>query len=107
MQFTSLSFLLFATVTVGAYYLVPKKMQWWLLLAASYVFYFFAGAECLLFILFTTAVTYVTARWMQKRADREDAFVAENRDTMEKSARKEYRQREKKKRFWKIGRAHV
>ena len=100
MQFTSLSFLLFATVTVGAYYLVPKKLQWWLLLAASYVFYFFAGAECLLFILFTTAVTYVTARWMQKRADREDAFVAENRDTMEKSARKEYRQREKKKRFW-------
>lgn len=99
MQFTSLSFLLFAAVTVGLYYLVPKKMQWWLLLAASYVFYFFAGAEYLLFILYTTCVTYVTARLLQKRADREDAFVAENRDTMEKSARKEYRAKEKKKRF--------
>lgn len=99
MQFTSLSFVLFAAVTVGLYYLIPKRTQWWLLLAASYVFYFFAGAEYLLFILYTTCVTYFTARWMQSRADREDAYVLANRDTMEKSARKEYRANEKKKRF--------
>ena len=99
MQFTSLSFVLFAAVTVGLYYLVPKRAQWWLLLAASYVFYFFAGAEYLLFILYTTCVTYFTARWMQSRADREDAYVLAHRDTLEKSARKEYRANEKKKRF--------
>ncbi len=99
MQFTSLGFILFATVTVVLYYAVPRRMQWRLLLAASYVFYFFAGPEYLIFILYTTAVTYLTARLMQRRADREDAFVAQNRDSMEKSARKEYRAGEKKKRF--------
>ena len=99
MQFTSVSFLLFATVTVLLYFTVPKRAQWVILLGASYVFYFSAGAEYLLFILYTTLVSYVTARVMQKRADAEDAFVAANRDTMEKAERKAYRAREKKKRF--------
>ena len=99
MQFTSVSFLLFAAVTVGLYFSVPRKRQWWVLLAASYLFYFCAGAEYLIFILYTTCVTYLTARLMQKRADAEDAFVAANRDTMEKSERKAYRAKEKKKRL--------
>jgi hypothetical protein len=99
MQFTSLSFVLFAALTVGLYYLVPKRTQWWLLLAASYVFYFFAGAEYLLFILYTTVITYLTAIRMQKKADREDEYVAQNRDTMQKNERKAFRAKEKKKRF--------
>ena len=64
------------------YFAVPKKTQWWVLLAASYVFYYFAGAEYLLYILFTTAITYITSNVMQARADREDAFVEANRTTM-------------------------
>ncbi|MBR3893558.1 MAG: MBOAT family protein [Clostridia bacterium] len=99
MQFTSLSFLLFAALTVLVYYTVGKRVQWWILLGASYVFYFFAGAEYLVFILYTTVVTYVTARLMQSRVDAEDAFVAANRDTMEKSERKAYRAAQKKKRL--------
>ena len=99
MQFTSVSFLVFAVITLTLYFTVPKRAQWIVLLGASYIFYFFAGAEYLLFILYTTLISYITARWMQKRADAEDAFVAANRDTMEKSERKAYRAREKKKRF--------
>ena len=99
MQFASVSFLLFATVTVLLYFTVPKRAQWMVLLGASYVFYFLSGAEYLIFILYTTLVSYLTARMMQKRADAEDAFVAANRDTMEKAARKAYRAQEKKKRF--------
>ena len=99
MQFTSVLFLLFAALTVLLYFTVFRKAQWCLLLAASYIFYFFAGAEYLIFILYTTAVTYFTARWMQKRADAEDAYVAANRAHMEKAERKAYRAGEKKKRF--------
>ncbi len=99
MQFNSLAFVLFTVLTVGLYYLIPRRWQWGLLLAASYVFYFFAGAECLLFILYTTVITYTVGRVLQTRADREDAYVEANRDSMEKSARKEYRAREKKKRL--------
>ena len=100
MAFTSAWFLLFAAVTLLVYYLVPKRVQWWVLLAASYVFYFFAGAEYLLFILFTTLVSYVVARIMQKRIADEDAYVESHRETLEKSERKAYRAREKKKRFY-------
>jgi D-alanyl-lipoteichoic acid acyltransferase DltB (MBOAT superfamily) len=99
MQFTSVSFLLFAALTLLLYFTVPKRGQWWVLLAASYVFYFFAGAEYLLFILYTTAVTYLTARLMQKRADAEEAMVAANREVWEKTERKAFRAREKKKRL--------
>ncbi len=99
MAFTSLGFVLFAALTVLLYYLIPKRTQWWLLLGASYVFYFFAGAEYLLFILYTTVVTYVTARILQARAEREDAYVAANRELMDKAARKAYRAGEKKKRL--------
>ena len=99
MQFTSVSFILFAIVTVLLYFTVPKKIQWWVLLAASYVFYAMAGVEYLLFILYTTLVTYFTACLMQRRADAEDAYVEANRATLEKTERKAYRAAEKKKRF--------
>ena len=99
MQFTSVSFILFAALTLFLYFTVPKRRQWWVLLAASYVFYFFAGAEYLLFILYTTALTYLTARLMQCRADAEEKSVAANREVWEKAERKAFRTREKKKRL--------
>ena len=99
MQFTSIAFLLFAALTLFFYFALPKKMQWGVLLAASYVFYLFAGARYLFFIAYTTLVTYLIARWLQARADAEDAYVAAHRETMEKTERKAYRAREKKKRF--------
>ncbi len=100
MQFTSVSFLLFAALTVLLYFTAFRRAQWCLLLVASYVFYFFAGAEYLVFIVYTTLISYLTAIWMQRRADREDAYVEARRDAMEKAERKIFRAREKKKRFW-------
>ena len=99
MLFTSVRFFVFAAMTLLLYFTLPKKWQWCVLLAASYLFYFFAGAEYLIFILYTTAVTYLTARVMQTRADAEEAFVVANRTTMEKSERKAFRAKEKKKRL--------
>lgn len=99
MAFTSLAFLLFAAITLLVYFTVPKPAQWCVLLAASYLFYFFAGAEYLIFICFTTVVSYLAARVMQARSDAEDAYVEANRKTLEKSERKAFRAREKKKRF--------
>ncbi len=100
MAFTSAWFLLFAALTLLVYFTVPKSVQWCVLLAASYVFYFFSGAEYLLFILFTTVVSYLAARIMQKRIQAEDSLVEANRDIWEKSERKAYRAKEKKKRFF-------
>jgi hypothetical protein len=57
MQLTSVSFLLFAAVTLVLYYLIPKKVQWVLLLIASYCFYLWAGLSYAAFILLTTLST--------------------------------------------------
>ena len=103
MFFTSASFILFAAVTLLLYFTVPKRIQWWVLLTSSLVFYALAGWAdgklYLPFILYTAIVTYVTSRVLQRRADREDAYVAAHRDDMTKAERKAYRAKEKKKRF--------
>ena len=99
MLFTSFAFVVFAAITALLYFTVPGRIQWCVLLAASYLFYLSAGPEYIIFILYTTAVTYVTAVLMQKRADAEDLYVEQNRETLDKAARKAYRAAEKKKRF--------
>ena len=99
MLFTSFAFLLFAALTAILYFAVPGRIQWCVLLVAGYIFYFLAGPQYLLFLVYTTAVSYLIARLMQQNADAEDAYVAEHRDSLDKAARKEYRAKEKKKRF--------
>lgn len=58
MVFTSLRFIVFMAVVFTAYYTIPPKRQWQLLLLASYVFYACASPVYLIFLVFTTAVTY-------------------------------------------------
>ena len=62
MSFVSLQFLLFVTVTVIGYYLIPKRFQWLWLLLFSYIYYASAGIKYLFFIIFTTLTVYGTAR---------------------------------------------
>jgi len=98
MQFTSFPFLLLIAVTLAVYYALPRARRWWCLLAASYIFYWFAGADCFVFILYTTAVTYLTAVGMQRMSDRERAYLEAHRESP-KEERKAYKAREKKRRF--------
>lgn len=99
MLFTSYGFILFIAILLGVYYIFPKKYQWTLLLAASYFFYAFSGIENFAFILFTTVSCFFVARIIEKRKNREDEYVANNKDTLDKEQRKAYRAKEKKKRF--------
>lgn len=99
MQFTSFSFLLFAVLTLVVYFAVPKRIQWWVLLASGLGFYALCGVEYLGFILYTAVVTYLTGVALQRRADREDAYVDQNRETLSKADRKAYRNAERKKRL--------
>lgn len=69
MALTSFNFLLFFFGVLVLYYLIPRKYQWFLLLAASYCFYLFSGVGQILYILGTTAVSYGSARLMQKHRD--------------------------------------
>jgi len=65
MSLISFSFILFFAVVLVVYYLVPRKHQWMVLLAASYMFYLFSGIKPVIYIIFTTVVTYCSGRKMQ------------------------------------------
>ncbi len=99
MLFTSYSFIAFLLVMFAAYFLTPLKCRWVALLVGSYVFYAFAGLECLVFILFTTLTAYIISHLLRRQIDRENGYVAANKDTLTKDERKAYRAKAKKKRY--------
>ena len=99
MLFTSYGFVAFVALLLVLYYIVPKKTQWMLLLLASYFFYAFSGLENFIFIIATTVSCFFVARAMESMRAKEDNYVAQNKDTMDKDSRKAYRAAEKKKRF--------
>ncbi len=61
MIYTSLNFVIFLTLCLLLYYLVPLKARWCVLLIGSIVFYLFAGWEKLLYVLGTALVSFTVA----------------------------------------------
>ena len=64
MSLISNMFLLFVVTAVLFYYIVPKKLQWIVLLIFSYLYYVSGNAKYLVYILFSTCVTYLFGRWI-------------------------------------------
>ncbi len=95
MQFTTVSFLLFAAVVLLGYYLLPQKCRWVFLLLSSYVFYLFAGVAYLGFILLTTVSTYLATHVMAKALEKQDTYLAENKQTLSREEKKEYKSKVK------------
>lgn len=61
MVFNSIEFLIFFPVVLLLYFVLPKKCRWVMLLLASYYFYISWNLSLIWLILFTTAVSYVSA----------------------------------------------
>ena len=76
MQFNSIPFLLLLTAALVLYYCLPLRRRWYFRLGAGYLYYLAAGAEYLVFILYTTAVSYLTGLWLGRRALRDAAALA-------------------------------
>ena len=91
MQLTSVSFLLFAAVTLVLYYLIPKKVQWVLLLIASYCVSLWAGLSYAAFILLTTLSTYGATMLMAGNLEKQAKYLAENKQTLSREERKAYK----------------
>ena len=66
MIFNSAEFLLFYPIVLLFYFILPKKTKWMWLLAASYFFYMIWNPPLIFLILFTTAVSYISAILMEK-----------------------------------------
>ncbi len=91
MQFTTVSFLLFAAVLLVVYYLLPQKIRWMLLLAASWFFYLWAGVEYLGFIGLTTVSTFLATNLMARKQEKQDTYLAENKQTLTREEKKAYK----------------
>ena len=97
MQFTSVSFLLFAAMLLAVYYLIPKKLQWTLLLAASWFFYLWAGIEYAAFMAFTAVSTYGFTLRMARNLQKQDSYLAEHKTELSRDDKKLYKAAVKKK----------
>ena len=66
MSLVSNLFILFVAASVLIYYLVPRRFQWIVLLAFSYIYYIAGGPRYVVFILFSTLVTWLLALLIEK-----------------------------------------
>lgn len=67
MLFNSLSFAIFLPIVFVLYWCLPHKYRWILLFAASYYFYMSWNAKYVVLILFTTCISYGSARLLEKQ----------------------------------------
>ena len=65
MSFLSMKFLLFLSAAVAGYYVIPRQLQWVWLLIFSYIFYLASGPAAVVFILTTTATTFLGGLWLE------------------------------------------
>lgn len=89
MSFISTGFLIFLLISVTVYYIIPKRFQWVWLLAVSYFYYASAGIDKIGFIIFTTVVTYVGARVIEKIANDGAAKITLHKETITAAEKKE------------------
>ena len=66
MVFNSLGFLVFFPVVLLLYRILPLKIRWVMLLIASYYFYMSWQADLIYLILFTTLVSYIAGRVIER-----------------------------------------
>lgn len=71
MSLVSNTFVLFVLAAVILYYLAPRKIKWVILLAFSYLYYLSGNAGYVIFILFSTVVTYSFALLIRRMREKE------------------------------------
>lgn len=76
MSYQSLTFLLFAAVTLLLYYIVGRKLQKWVLAAANLAFYAIAGVQYLPFLLATMLATFFAAKGVGRIYEKADQTLA-------------------------------
>jgi len=76
MLLNSLRFLVFFPLVFLLYWALPHKARKYLLLAASYYFYMCWKPEFIVLILYSTAVDYLCALGMERRAEHKKLFLA-------------------------------
>lgn len=75
MNFTSLIFFIFLPIVIFLHWIIPHKFRWIILLIASYFFYAYLNPLLIFLILFTTLITYIESRLIEKIAKYKKVFL--------------------------------
>lgn len=94
MAFVSVEFLIFICFVCLAYFIMPAKGKWVVLLITSYVFYAFSSWKLLIFLLITTATTFLTGMQLGKISKNTKAYIATNKETLGREEKKLYREKQ-------------
>ena len=94
MAFVSVEFLIFICIVCLAYFIMPAKGKWVVLLITSYVFYAFSSWKLLIFLLITTATTFLTGMQLGKISKNTKAYIATNKETLGREEKKLYREKQ-------------
>lgn len=98
MSVSSLSFLIFAACTLLVYWFCPRRWRWVVLLVASLLFYAAGDAWYLPFVALTVLSTWAMSLWIQTRAAKDEAALAELKSHATKDQRKAFKAQRKRKR---------
>ena len=98
MTITSLSFILFIFLLWVIYFTLPSRYQWMVLLCASIGFYLCGGVTSILYVLMTAGSVYLATVSMQRIAEKNKAFIKENKSTLTREEKKLYKNKSKKQR---------
>lgn len=88
MAFVSFRFIIFISILLITYFLIPKKYQWCLLLLGSYVFYAFATPYFLVFLFISTIITYICGIRLEKLSDACNERLKVDAEVLNKESRK-------------------
>lgn len=66
MSITAAGFIVFFILSVISYYCVPSRLRWGYLLVLSFVYIYSVSVFGGLFIIFTSVITYITARLIER-----------------------------------------
>ena len=67
MTFNSVTYLVFLTLVVCLFWLLPKRPRLWMIFSSSLVFYGFWRPEFIILMLFSAGTDFVAAKQMEKR----------------------------------------
>lgn len=97
MSFTAIAFFIFLVTGLVLYYIVPKKARWCVLLILSYYYYMSFSVKTVVFLVFTTLVTYAGGRLLEKINTAGSEYLAANKGQLDRETKKAYKEKVKKK----------
>ena len=93
MAINSIEYIIFISIILLFYYIIPKSKRWILLLISSYIFYFLSSKKLTIFLIITTLSIYFIGRALNKS----DEICKKKCNEIEKTERKLIKEKYKKK----------